>query len=70
MTLSMREHWVLANALAYAIHTIESLPPRWQEASDCADMKVLLAECFPQFAGHVLKSSKSHIDGAAKERAA
>jgi hypothetical protein len=65
--VNMREQWVMANALAYAIHTIESLPPRWQEASDKEDMKVLLAECFPMFAGHVLKSSKAHLDGAKNE---
>jgi hypothetical protein len=38
----MRDLYVLCKALAYAIETIEKLPPRWQEWSDKEDMKLLL----------------------------
>lgn len=37
-----RDDWVMAKALAYAVTTIDLLPRRWQEASDCRDMKALL----------------------------
>jgi hypothetical protein len=59
----IREDLIIAKALAYAILTIESLPPRWQEWSDKEDMKVLLerAEVFKDF---VMSEAKHHLDGA------
>jgi hypothetical protein len=38
-----RDDRIFAKALCYAIVVIDSLPPRLQEASDCDDMKKLLA---------------------------
>jgi hypothetical protein len=41
-----RDAYILAKALAYAIQTIEALPERWQEWSDCRDMQAILeASC-------------------------
>ena len=39
-----RDRQILIKALAYAIASIESLPPLRQEANDCADMKRILEE--------------------------
>jgi hypothetical protein len=36
----------MAKALAYAIETIEALPERWQEESDCQDMKMIFEVMF------------------------
>jgi hypothetical protein len=44
-----RDGYIIAKALAYAISAIEALPPRWQEWSDCEDMKAILrARMSPQ----------------------
>ncbi len=61
----MREMYVTAKALAYAIKTIEALPPRWQEASDAEDMKAILHKQFPMFEALVMQDADWHVDGAA-----
>jgi hypothetical protein len=43
-----RDDWIVAKALCYAIVVIDSLPSRMQEASDCDDMKKLLASMMPE----------------------
>ena len=40
--MNIRQVYVMAKALAYAIKTIEALPKRWQEFSDKEDMKIIL----------------------------
>ncbi|TSD88038.1 hypothetical protein FFK22_014475 [Mycobacterium sp. KBS0706] len=42
-----RDHHIIVRALAYAITIIDSLPPEAQEASDCDDMRTLLAALCP-----------------------
>ena len=45
-SITGRDFYIVAKALAYAIETIESLPERWQEYQDCLDMKAILEASF------------------------
>jgi len=40
-SITGRDGYIVAQALAYAILVIEALPDRWQEASNCLDMKAI-----------------------------
>ena len=62
-----RDQHIVCNALAYAITTIECLPERWQEASDCEDMKALLLAIADDWYDMYVAGARHHIDGAAKE---
>lgn len=42
MNITGRDNYILAQALAYAIETIDRLPPRLQEKSNREDMEELL----------------------------
>lgn len=64
-TEDLRGMLVIAKALAYAILTIEKLPPRWQEYSDKEDMKMILAE-MSVFGPMAMDSAKHHLEGAEK----
>jgi hypothetical protein len=41
-SITGRDAYIVAKALVYAVETIEALPERWQEWSDCQDMKAIL----------------------------
>ena len=58
-----RQKLIIAKALAYAIKTIENLPPRWREQSDMEDMKIIL-EGLGVYGQIALKSASYHLDGA------
>jgi len=45
-SITGRDRYIMAKALAYAIETIEALPERWQEESDCQDMKMIFEVMF------------------------
>jgi hypothetical protein len=66
--MTIRESYVTAKALAYAIKTIESLPVKWQEWSDAQDMKRVLHEYFPVWETLVTNDANRHIDGAKKRK--
>jgi len=61
----MRDRFILCNALAYAIVTINRLPPRQQEASNARDMEVILDHLTERFLSseHFLEGALRHIDG-------
>jgi hypothetical protein len=42
-SITGRDGYIVALALAYAILAIEALPDRWQERSNCSDMKAIFA---------------------------
>lgn len=69
-TDNLRKTLVVAKALAYAIETIKALPPRWQEASDMADMESILKEIGEPWVEIAYQSAKHHIEGAQKGKAA
>jgi len=61
---TLRKQLIMAKALAYAIETIQKLPPRWQEASDCADMKILLDDMHPRWKHLAVASARHHLSAA------
>jgi hypothetical protein len=62
--MTVRETYVMAKALAYAIKTIEALPRRWQEYSDKEDMKLILHKHFSVFEPIVIGEVEHHLNGA------
>ena len=57
-----RDMYIVLQALAYAIETIERLPPECQEASEMEDMKALLsALCGPEQAAKYRTNAKRHL---------
>lgn len=59
--VTMRELYILAKALAYAIRAIEHLPARLQEFSDKEDMKRILHDDFAMFEEVVTQCADSHL---------
>lgn len=55
-TVTGRDGFIMAKALAYAIITIERLPERWQ------DMKALLDAMTRQKPDYFLTTARSHIE--------
>jgi hypothetical protein len=58
-----RDGYIIAKALAYAIVSIEGLPEKRREWSDAQDMKLLLALGFPRLKADLLEQAKTHITG-------
>jgi hypothetical protein len=58
-----RDGYLLLQALAYTILTIEALPESQQEWSNKEDMKFLLDELSHGYAGHFLNNARFHITG-------
>jgi len=58
-----RDYDIFAKALAYAITTIDSLPRIRQEASDCDDMRRLLAAMRPNAKWHHMEimAARQHM---------
>jgi hypothetical protein len=57
-----RDGYIVAKALAYAIDAIEAQPRRWQEWSDCQDMKAILATIFgSSMCAMVINSARLHL---------
>lgn len=59
-----RDASVVCKALAYAIHTIESLPFEYRENSDMADMKTLLEHYAASNygVGYYMENARSHME--------
>lgn len=66
-----RDGYIIAKALAYAFSTIERLPPRWQERSDMEDMKKMFENVCPDpsMRANLIGKADHHLSGAAKEAA-
>lgn len=63
-----RDGYEMAKALAYATEIISLLPERWQEFSDCCDMKKLLKAGAPASMREMAtESAGHHIFGAIAE---
>jgi hypothetical protein len=64
MSVTGRDEYIVNKALAYAILTIDRLPQVFQERSDQADMKRLLARRVPnaQERKFLLACAAGHID--------
>jgi hypothetical protein len=61
-SITGRDFYITAKAFAYAIETIESLPERWQEHSDCLDMKAIFEARFSkQMREMVTDSARLHL---------
>ncbi len=61
-SITGRDTYIIAKALAYAIKTIESLPERWQEHSDYLDMKAIFEASFSkQMREMVTDSARLHL---------
>jgi hypothetical protein len=61
-SITGRDFYITAKAFAYAIETIESLPERWQEYSDCLDMKAIFEARFSkQMREIVTESARLHL---------
>lgn len=57
-----RDGFIVAKALAYAITAIEQLPSRWQERSDCNDMRAILNAWFGQSVRNwVIHNARDHL---------
>jgi hypothetical protein len=59
--ITSREHTILCKALAYAIETIEALPPQWQEWSDKEDM-IKLLDTIAEHPEHYRICARGHIE--------
>jgi hypothetical protein len=57
-----RDTDIIADALAYAIITIERLPIEWREQSNADDMKRLLSAVAPGREQFYLTKARSHIE--------
>jgi hypothetical protein len=62
-SITGRDGYIVAKALAYAITTIERSPEKWQEFSDMEDMKLIFDHNFGPLS-MVFVNAKRHIDGA------
>lgn len=72
-SITGRDGYVVAQALAYAIEAIEHLPDEWQEWSNKEDMKLLLNTLYPRMAEDLRIGARGHLEqmgrGAAMEKA-
>lgn len=57
---SIRGQLVIAKALAYAMHTIDSLPPEKQEWSDRQDMACILSEVYTNWVSIAAQAVEFH----------
>ena len=70
-SITGRDGYIVAKALAYAIETISSLPERRQEWSDCEDMKRIFEAMFSeQMREIVTDSARFHLSPDAALRQA
>lgn len=67
---TMRDRYILCNALAYAITVIGRLPIERQEASNANDMKLMLNHLTKGFvpAKHFMEGAIWHLDGLKEKR--
>jgi hypothetical protein len=61
-SITGRDGYVMAQALAYAIEAIEHLPDEWQEWSNKEDMKLLLNTLHPGMAENLRIAARGHIE--------
>jgi hypothetical protein len=67
-SITGRDGYIAAKAFAYAIEMIESPAERWQEWSDCQDMKSIFEALFSKpLREDVTDSARFHLNGAGRE---
>jgi hypothetical protein len=66
VSVTGRDGYLVLQALAYTILTIEALPDRWQEWSNKEQMKKLLHVWSRGYADHFLENARHHITGAGR----
>ena len=71
-SITGRDGYIMAQALAYAIEAIEHLPDKWQEWSNKEDMKLLLNTLQPGMAENLRIEARGQLEqigfGAAMEK--
>jgi predicted metal-dependent hydrolase len=71
-SITGRDGYIMAQALAYAIEAIEHLPDDWQEWSNKEDMKLLLNNRWKVMAKNLRIGARGHLEqigfGAAMEK--
>ena len=66
-SITGRDGFIIAKALAYAIVAIDQLPEKRQEYSDQQDMRALLQYCAGDSAEFHMVNARSHIEGRSLE---
>jgi hypothetical protein len=61
-SITGRDGYVMAQALAYAIEAIEHLPDEWQEWSNKEDMKLLLHTFHPGMIENLRIEARRHLE--------
>ena len=61
-SITGRDGYIMAQALAYAIEAIEHLPDEWQEWSNKEDMKLLLNNRWKVMAKNLRIGARGHLE--------
>jgi hypothetical protein len=61
-SITGRDGYIMAQALAYAIEAIEHLPHEWQEWSNKEDMRLLLKTLHPGMAESLRNGARGHLE--------